>query len=320
MRRPSSLLSWATGLVVMVATALGPASASAADSPEGAANAVLDAFVAKQWDRLPPLVCEAKRDDVVGQLDLSLAFGGEGLDPAPLLAGLTIAIDGRKVTLVAEDGDRATVDIQGTQRITVEEAAAREWVRQTLAQIGQATDEAAVEEYLGYFLDSFQEPVDLATTADVVRQDGQWLLCDDLVEYVPDETLDPLASIAPAVDPLCDTMTVEELNAASGLAFVSSSPLDGGCSWDSDLESEDYFNVSIYREDGELQFIKDVWTDGKDVTIAGKPAWVTDFGTWVQLEGGLLTIMPYLTGPSAEAITAIDLASRVGEIVVPRIP
>ena len=42
-------------------------------------------------------------------------------------------------------------------------------------------------------------------------------------------SFDPDASLPPAVGALCDYLTVEELNAATGLAFVTATPFHGGC-------------------------------------------------------------------------------------------
>ncbi|MFN8620994.1 MAG: hypothetical protein U0869_09655 [Chloroflexota bacterium] len=318
-----SLVPVASVVLAVVAAASGalvPLAASAADTPEGAVNEVLDAYVAKQFDRIGPLVCDAHRDAIVGQLDLAQAFGDEGVDPAPLIDGLTIAIDGRSVRQASEDGDRAAVDVTGTVRISVDEAAARAWVGNTLTVLGQETSPAQVDEYLGYFVDSLEAPQDLTSTVSVVREGGTWRLCDDLQGGQALGSFDPGASPATAIDPLCDTMTIEELDAASGLAFTTATALDGGCSWDPDLAAADYFNVSIYRANGDLQLVKDAWPAGADATIAGHAAWTSDMGTWVQLDDGLLTIMPYLTGSTVELISPVELALRVGELVVPRLP
>lgn len=319
-RRSPLLLSAALVIACSLVPGLAPLVARAADTPDGAVNAVLDTIVSKQWDQIGPLVCEAKRDEVAAQFDLSAAFSGDGIDAAPLVDAMTLTIDDRAVTVLSELEDSASVEISGLLRITVDEAVAREWVRQTLGAAGQPTDDATIDQFMGFFLSSMDEGTDLTSTVDVIRENGGWLLCDDLEEDVPDESFDPDASLPPAVGALCEFMTVEELNTATGLAFVSTTPFDGGCSWDSDLSAE-YYNVSLYQEDGELDFIKEVWTDGQELTIGGKPAWGTVNGTWVDLGDGLLTIMPYLDGaPSTESLDVIAFSQTIGDIVVPRIP
>jgi hypothetical protein len=115
-------------------------------------------------------------------------------------------------------------------------------------------------------------------------------------------------------------MSLEELDGASGLAFATVTPLDGGCSWDTDPGAGDQVSVSIHRGTGDLQLVRELWTDGTERTIAGHHAWATDLGTWVELDGEVLTILPYLTGATVERISPVDLARTVGELVVPRLP
>ena len=69
-RRTPLLLSAALAMTVSLMPGLAPLVARAADTPDGAVNAVLDAIVSKQWDAIGPLVCEAKREEVAAQFDL----------------------------------------------------------------------------------------------------------------------------------------------------------------------------------------------------------------------------------------------------------
>ncbi len=315
MRRSSLLLS---AMLVVSASLAAGLTAQAADTPEGAVDALLDTILAKDWDGLAPLVCEAKRDEVAAQFDLTQVYGGEGIDAGPLVDAMALRIDGRAVSLLSEVEGTASVQLRGTLHIAVDAAVAREWVRQSLEATGQPTDDTTVEQFLAFFLESMEEGSDLTSTVDVTREAGDWRVCDDLVDD-PGASFDPGASLPPPVDPLCDLMTPAELNAATGLLFVSATPYDGGCSWDSDAADE-YYNVSIYREDGDLEFIKQVWTDGQDVTIGGMPAWATPDGTWVDLGNGLLTIMPYLDGAASTAsVDPVAFARTVGDIVVARL-
>jgi hypothetical protein len=311
-----------TAALAMVCSALmvmAPVAVRAADTPDGAVIAVLDTVVAKDWDGIAPLVCEEKREEVAETFNLESSFSSDGVDAGALVDAMSLSIPDRSVTVLSEVGDTATVEMAGTLMIAVDRDGARDWIRQTLEATEQPTDDATVEQYLDFFIASLEEGEDISATVDVVRENGAWLLCDDMIGEDPGESFDPGASAPPVENPLCDLMTIEELNAATGLAFVSTSPYTDGCTWDSDFDTE-YYNVSVYREEGELDFIKQVWTDGQDLTIAGLPAWATDLGTWVDLGDGLLNILPYLEGaPSTEALDPIAFAQTVGEIVVPRL-
>jgi hypothetical protein len=233
---------------------------------------------------------------------------------------MTFTIDGRDVSLLSEEGDTASVQMSGTLRVTIDETLARDWMKSLLEEVGQPTDDATVDTFLAEMTADMAEGEDLTATVEVIRENGEWLVCDDLSGEEPSETFDPGASLPPVEDALCDLMTIEEANTATGLSFVTTTPYSGGCSWDSDIMSDDYYSVSIYREDGDLEFIKGVW-EGEDVTIGGRPAWTTDNGTWVDLGDGLLVVMPWLLSDGAqETIDGRDLAIKVGEIVVPRLP
>ena len=72
-------------------------------------------------------------------------------------------------------------------------------VRQTLEVSGQPTDDASIDQFMGFFLSSMEEGTDLSSTVDVIREGGEWLMCDDLEEDTPDESVDPGASLPTAV-------------------------------------------------------------------------------------------------------------------------
>lgn len=322
MRRPSSLLLPAVLAVALsILPGLGSVGVRAADTPDGAVDALLDTIVSGEWDRIGPLVCEEKREEVLAEYDLVATFGGDGLDPQPLIDSLAFAIEGRRVTLLSETGDTGSVNVAGTLMASVDTEAARAWMVELLETFEQPTDEATVDQFLGEMLADLAQGSTLDATVDVVRVDGEWLVCDDLRSDAPEESFDPDATIAPVEGALCDLMSIEELNAATGLAFTDTVPFEGGCSWDADIMSDDYFNVSAYLEEGDLDVVRSVWTQGTEVTIAGFPAWATVNGTWVDLGDGLLTIMPWLTGESATGtIDPVALAAAVAAIVVPRLP
>jgi len=236
---------------------------------------------------------------------------------------MTLTIDGRDVHQVSVSGDTASVHVGGTLRIAVDTIAAHDWVVASLYAAGQPTDQESVDQFLGFLTASFQEGTPIDVNAEVDRgKNGQWLLCDDLSGDSPDASFDPNASPEPITDPLCDLMTVQELDGLSPLVFTSASPTTDGCTYDSDHDaSGSFYSVSVYLQDGQLSFLKEVWTDGKDVQVAGKDAWATQTATWVDLGDRVLAIQPVLLGSGdAEQVDAITLATAIGEIVVPRLP
>jgi hypothetical protein len=321
-RRSPVILSAALAMALSVMPGLTPLAARAADTPDAAVNAVLDAIVAKQFDQVGSLVCEEKRDEVLAQFDLSASFSSGGVDAQPLVDSMTLSIDGRDVSVLSEEGDTASVEIAGTLKIAFDEAAAREWVKASLEAAGQPVDDATVDQFMGFLTSTMAEGTDISSTVEVVREGGQWLMCDDMSTEDPEASYDPNATPEPITNPLCDLLTVEELNGLSPLVFATATPTQDGCTYDSDYDaSGEFFSLSLYLQEGELSFLKDVWGEGKDLTIAGKAAWGTETATWVDLGDGLLAIQPVLLGAGdSAALDLVTFAAAVGEIVVPRLP
>lgn len=323
-RRPSVLVSASLALALSILPGVASQAVRAADSPEGAVNAVLDLLVAKEFDQMGPLVCEERREEILESLDLAQSMGGDGVDAQPLVDAMTLSIEGRSVSTLSEEGDEASVELLGTLVVTFDEAAAREWVRAALEATGQPTDDASVDQYLRTLVDAFSSGVPIDTQADVVRVDGEWLLCDDFQgEDDPDPSFDPDASFEPIENALCDLMTIEEINTLSPLVFATTVPTSDGCSWDSDFDATGaYYGLAIYLQEGTLSELAEVWGDGQELTIAGRPAWGNETATWVDIgDGELLAIQPVLFGaPDADQIDVVEFAAAAGEIVVPRLP
>jgi hypothetical protein len=271
-------------------------------------------------------VCAEQRDEIAGQLDLTSLFGElpEGVDGQQLVDAMTITISDRSVTLLSVEGDTAEVQLGGSMSIAIDEAAAREFMRQVLEALGQPSDDATIDGFLPSFLESMAAGTDLGATILVVREDGEWLMCDDLSPDAPVESFDPNATLEPITNALCDLITVEELNGLSSLAFETATPETNGCTYDApyDVETGGFFSVNIRLEDGDVQPLKEAFAEGRDVTVAGHAGWGTDTATWVGLgDGRLFTIQPILFGASgAEAIDVIEFATRIGEIAIPRLP
>ena len=280
--RPSMPLTLAVAGAVALAAAGGTPVARAAETPEGAVDAVLDAITARDWDAIGPLVCDDERDAVTAVFDLRRALSSDGVDAGPLAEALTVTIDGRSVTPLGASGDRATVQVAGVLRLEADEAAARAWVRDSLAASGQPTDDATIDQFLGFFTAALAEGTDLASSVEVIRQDGAWLLCDTLGGGTSAGS--PAPSLGVALVSLCDAATLEELYAATGLALIRATATDGGCQWDTD-PAAGLATIRVVRSAGDLAAIAEVWNGGREETVGGRPAWATAYGTWVDLGG-----------------------------------
>ena len=313
--RWSSMIALAVVAAAVGASSWAPAASvmTAAETPAAAVDAVLDAVMAHDWDALAPLVCADHRDEVTATLDPRRALAGDGVDAGPLLASLTVTIEGRGVTPLATSGDRATVEVAGVLHLLPDDAAARAWVRDRLLASGQPADDATVDRFLGWFTASLASGTDLAGTVEVIREDGAWLLCDTLGGGQGAASTDaPLGS-------LCDVATLDELAAATGLALVRATATATGCQWDTDPAAGPA-TIRVIRGVGDLATIQDLWNGGRAETVGGRPAWATPYGTWVDLGGEVLAILPWLDGTVGVAGgDPVTVALAVGALVVPRL-
>lgn len=190
------------GAVAPVAAADGPS----ADDPVATVEALLDTLVAKDFASIGDFVCVAERDAAVERFDLAAQISAElgGLDVQALLDGMTISTPDRVVTEVSNDGATAVVSVSGSIAITLAEDVAREFVRQVLDSMGETVTEEILDEYTPLFVAAVEAPQDLTDpSVEVVREDGYWLVCDELGEEEPPSpgpTPEPGASAAP-MDP-----------------------------------------------------------------------------------------------------------------------
>ena len=246
--------SLASVLLALTLVAL-PGGALAAEpsptDPVATVDGLLDTIVAKDFAGVAPFVCADKRQVIAQRFDLEQALGalGAGVDVASLLAGMSVTIDGRSVTLVSNDGTTAQVAVAGTLTPTVDPVVAREFLRQLLTSSGQEVTDALLDQYQPMLIAQLEATQDLADPGiTVVLEGGAWLVCDDfggVSTATPAPTIDPGASLAP-MDPA----------AQAALLAAIPEPLRSACTPDS------YWQVpDLGPEPGEIAQV-DCDTDG----------------------------------------------------------
>jgi len=164
-----------------------------AADPIAAVDAFLDALSAKQWDKLPALMCSFKRGSVLEQ---SQIFGAAELKP--LVDAMTIDIVGRDVTLQGAfvsgvpwraSIDGILVDVAGQLSIEVPEDALRTLlVDQAMA--GESLEPAYVAQQVAS-AQAYLRSMAIASPIAVVKQGGGWLVCSDVLVTAPSPTESP---------------------------------------------------------------------------------------------------------------------------------
>lgn len=199
------------GTVLALSMVGGPALAAdpSADDPVATVNTLLDTLAGKDFGGIAPLVCEQYREEVATRFDLGAAFAGmpEGVDVGAFINGLTLTIDPREVALVSSDAATASVDVVATMNIAIDDASAREFVKQILVASGQEPTDAMVDLVMPELTAQFAEGKDLSETVALTFENGAWVICEpfgsDDATASPGASGDPLASpvASPAASP-----------------------------------------------------------------------------------------------------------------------
>ena len=142
----------------------GNVAAGPAGDPVGAVNNYINAVKAKSFDKLGPLVCAAKRYQMVG------AFTGA---PSALLSAMTFDVQNLNVQQTSINGDSAVVHLTGKLVTTVDAGKAKDAVKQLMGS--QATDQQVND-----FITAMTMNKDIAQDIDVVKENGGWVTCSSL--------------------------------------------------------------------------------------------------------------------------------------------
>lgn len=210
----AGLLTLALGLVPGAALAGAPSP----DDPVATVDSLFDSLLAKDFAGIPAYVCAEKREVVSQRLNLATALGalGEGIDAQALIDAMQLSMPDRSVTLVSNDGATAHVAVVGTLRIALDDAAAREFLRQVLEASGQEVTDEMLDQYLPLMKGQLETGQDLGDPdVEVTLQDGAWLVCDDFAGVSTAPTAPPEPSLAPGQTlPPMDAAARERLLAA----------------------------------------------------------------------------------------------------------
>ncbi len=146
----------------------GGAANGPAGDPVGAVTGFVNTIKAKAFDKLPPLVCAAQREAIVGGITGSSA----GM-PAALMDAITFDfqnLDAKQTTL---NGDAAVVHVTGKLVTTVDAAKAKDAVKQLLGS--QATDDQ-----VNQMIAALGQSRDISEDVDVVKEGGSWVVCSQI--------------------------------------------------------------------------------------------------------------------------------------------
>jgi hypothetical protein len=147
----------------------GGAANGPAGDPVGAVNGFINTIKAKAFDKLPALVCAAKKDEILGPF----AGGGSPGPQQALMNALSFDFQNGNVQQKSVSGDNAVVHVTGKLVTTVDANKAKDAVKQFLGD--QATDDQ-----INQFVTSMNSSRDIDEDIDVVKENGGWVVCSAL--------------------------------------------------------------------------------------------------------------------------------------------
>ena len=313
--------SWILALVLSAVTVVPGLPAAAQDPPEGVVNELLDAIAAKEFDRVGDLACAEERASVVAQFDVAASFTDiPGLDGEAFLEAFEFGVEDRSVTLLSEEGDEASVDVSATLTMAMDPDAARPFIVTILESSGVEVTDEMVEQGLAAFMSGTEEGQQLDATVRVVREDGAWLICDDM-SAMGNEGGDAEATMTPAEGNLCWLASVEELSSLGPLAYASAdASAAGSCLYLPD-QSSPHHSLYLLLDTAftDIETLRTVFPDVEELSVADRPALFTGTELYVATEAGILMLNAVLPDGAAVDVGLLEHLVAVGELVVPRL-
>ena len=149
-------------------------------SPSDAVKEAMRLVDAGDLDGVVALTCDAQKDGMRSQLDLSRSLGAfaADMDLESLFDAVSLNTADLTFTDASVVNDSAQVQVEGTMSFSFDADQIRELFRQVLEQQGQPVDDATLDMLIGLMSTAAQsQPID--QTVDMVREDGSWKLCSD---------------------------------------------------------------------------------------------------------------------------------------------
>lgn len=179
------LAAVASGAALTLSLAVAPA-AMAQDDPTTPVDDVLTAFAEARYADAASFFCAAQEDGALGglsQID-ALAQMGMGDDLDLLFGALAVDVSGLEVGVVEEGTDEAVVGVNGTIEVGFDEDGLIALVAAMLSTDEAPLDEEVIRSMLPAVMPQIEAmvggSVDVDQEVAVVREDGRWLVCDDL--------------------------------------------------------------------------------------------------------------------------------------------
>jgi len=158
------------------------APALAQDDPAAAIEGFMDAVVAKDFEAMPALFCEAQAEQAA-EFDLS-SMADEmppGMDAQSLLDAFVFDIQLDSIDVLSESETEAVVHVVGSMAMDVDPEPLVPFIELAIEEMGMPVDDATIDMVMALMLAEFEaesETIDADIT--LVPGDAGWLICSDL--------------------------------------------------------------------------------------------------------------------------------------------
>ncbi len=183
--RPSFILAILALAVLLLVGVCGCGASSPDSGPAGVVRQALDRVAAKDLDGLKTLACAGQEDQISNLLQLPGGVGAgsvadllPGLDTQALLDAVQVDVGGVNLGNATVDGDTAEVPVTGSIKVTFDADTLRPIMRQVLDQQGASMSDQQLDALLST-LQAYGQDVPLNQSVRLVRESGDWKVCQD---------------------------------------------------------------------------------------------------------------------------------------------
>jgi hypothetical protein len=133
----------------------------------------------KQFDKVADIACAAQKADVAQKFNIGDQLAGslQGVDAKTITDAMTIKFDNLAVKETSKAADKATVQLTGDLKLSVDKAKMTDIVKKVLEAQGTPTDDATVTMMLDSMVGAFEQGEPIDSSVDLVVENGKWVIC-----------------------------------------------------------------------------------------------------------------------------------------------
>ena len=166
-------------LMALILAACGGGDGS--EAPGEVVKKVVDAMTTMDFDGASEFICADQKTEFQGSMTEGFAELEEmGMDPDELLDAFKIGVKDMKYETQSEDGDKAVVKVTGSLSLDFDTEKLKSFFKQAAEAAGQPVSDEELDMVVNIFNAMGGQEAPLDGNVDLVKEDGEWVVCDDL--------------------------------------------------------------------------------------------------------------------------------------------